>query len=72
MSVYSQVAATARPFLGPATDKFLERQCKYLKISPEDLKKEHLTELAWLSKNAASAIMDPTQADKLAKMIESA
>jgi hypothetical protein len=69
MSVYTDVCTTARPFLGPATDKFLERQCKYLKVEPAALTKEHLTQLAWLSKNAASAIMDAAQAEKLAQKI---
>jgi hypothetical protein len=70
MSVYSDVIATSKVFLGPATEKFFERQCRYLKVLPDALTKEHLKQLAWLSKNAASTIMDEAQAVKLGKLIE--
>ncbi len=62
MSVYNDVVALSKPFLGPATEKFLERQCRYLKVPPENLQKQHLQQLSWLSKNAASLIMDEAQA----------
>jgi hypothetical protein len=71
MSLYSNVVIASKPFLGPATEKFLERQCKYLKVEPNQLAKEHLEQLAWLSNNAARLIMYSVQADKLAEKIKS-
>jgi hypothetical protein len=70
MSVYTDVVAVSKVFLGPATEKFLERQCRYLKVTPDALTKADLKQLAWLSKNAASTIMDAAQAEKLSKKIE--
>ena len=69
MSVYTSVVAVSKVYLGPAAEKFLERQCKYLKVEPAALTKEHLKQLAWLSKNAAGAIMDAGQAEKLSTAI---
>jgi hypothetical protein len=71
MSVYSDVIAASRVFLGPATEKFIERQCRYLKVEPDALAKDHLKQLSWLAKNAAGAIMDEAQAARLAQKIES-
>ncbi len=70
MSVYSDVVAISKPFLGPATEKFLERQCRYLKVAPDALAKQHLKQLSWLSKNAASCIMSEAQASQLSAKIE--
>jgi hypothetical protein len=71
MSVYTNVFSVAQVYLGPATEKFLARQCKYLKVEPADLTREHLKQLAWFAKNGAAAIMDLAQAEKLAGKIES-
>jgi hypothetical protein len=72
MSLYNDVVTVSKVFLGPATEKFLERQCRYLKVAPEALTKADLKQLAWLSKNAASSIMDAAQAEKLGQKIEAA
>ncbi|HTZ57126.1 MAG TPA: hypothetical protein VMB49_03470 [Acidobacteriaceae bacterium] len=72
MSVYADVVNVSKAFLGPATEKFLERQCRYLKVNPDALTKADLKQLAWLSKNAAGSIMDAAQAEKLAQKIEAA
>jgi hypothetical protein len=72
MDVYQQVFEVARIYLGPATEKFIERQCRYMKIEMRALTKADLKQLAWLSKNAASTVMDPAQAEKLARSIEGA
>jgi hypothetical protein len=71
MSLHDDVIAVSKTFLGPATEKFMERQYKYLKTNAAGLTKAHLEQLAWLSNNAAKAIMDPAQADILAKKIQS-
>ncbi len=71
MSLYDQVINSSKAYLGPATEPFFARQMKYLKVEPAALQKEHLSQLAWLSKNAASAIMDETKAAALAKVISS-
>ena len=70
MSIYTEVIAISKVYLGPAAEKFIERQCLYLKVVPADLSKDNLKMLAWLSKNAAATIMDPVQAEKMAQTIE--
>lgn len=70
MSVYSDVVMKSKVFLGPASEKFIERQCRYMKVQPDALSKADLKMLAWLTKNAAGSIMDAGQAEKLSKMIE--
>ncbi len=69
MSIYSDVVGVSRVYLGPATEKFLERQCRFLKVAPDALTKADLTKLAWLCKNAAEVVMDAAQAEKLSKSI---
>lgn len=69
MSLYEQVVGVSKVYLGPATEKFLERQCKYLKTEPTKLATSHLEQLAWLSKNAAATLMDEGKAAELAAKI---
>ena len=69
MSLYDQVVGVSKFYLGPATEKFLERQCKYLKTEPAALAGKDMEQLAWLSKNAAALLMDPAKAAEMSAKI---
>jgi len=64
-----QVLAITRPYLGPATDKFMTRQCAHLKIDVPALEQSHLEELAKWVNVSGKLIMDPSKALELAKKI---
>lgn len=65
-----EIIAISKPYLGPATESFLVRQCKvHLQIELSDLAKSHLPELAkWVAESAA-LIMDGAKATELSKKI---
>jgi hypothetical protein len=56
-------------YLGPAAEKFLERQCKMLKTEPAKLEGTHMEQLAWLTKNAATLVMDEAKATEFSKKL---
>ena len=68
--VTNKVIALSKPYLGPATEAFLGRQCKmYLKIDMAALTSANLKQLAGCYETGGSAIMDPAKAAELAKKI---
>jgi hypothetical protein len=68
--VTNKVVAVSKPYLGPATEQFLTRQCKlFLKIDSAALTTAHLKELAGCFEVGGRAIMDPAKATELAKKI---
>ena len=71
MSALSEkVVALSKPFLGPATESFLSRQCKsHLKIELTDLSATHLKELAKWVELGAGLIMDTAKATDLSRKI---
>jgi hypothetical protein len=71
MSVLSEkIVVLSKPYLGPATESFLTRQCSvHLKIDLAAIAGSHLAELAKWVENAASLIMDAAKATELAKKI---
>lgn len=70
MTLYERVAALSKPYLGPATEQFIARQCKsHLKIDPANLTAAQLTDLAKWVDNSACLIMDKTKAAELAQKI---
>lgn len=71
MSVYDQVLVISKQYLGPAAEKFIQRQCKLIKAEPAALAVNHLEQLAWSSKNAAGLYMDESKAAELAQKIMS-
>jgi hypothetical protein len=45
--IYEQIASLGKPYLGPAAEKFIARQCfVYLNLAPKHLAKTHVAELA--------------------------
>ena len=70
MTLYQRVAEIGKPYLGPATEQFIARQCKsHLKIEATNLMSAQLGELAKWVENSAGLIMDKGKAAELAKKI---
>ncbi len=64
-----KVIALTKPYLGPATDAFLTRQCGHLKIELSQLTQAHLKDLApWIQRSGA-LVMDAGKAAELAKKL---
>jgi hypothetical protein len=65
-----KVITLSKPYLGPATESFLSRQCSvHLKIEIGTLGAGHLQDLAKWVENSGALIMDSTKATELAKKI---
>jgi hypothetical protein len=66
--MYEKALALCKPYLGPAAESFIARQCKsHLKIEPALLAASHLVELAkWMGIGAA-LVMDAAKAAELSK-----
>lgn len=71
MSVLSEKVVTlSKPYLGPATEGFLNRQCtSHLKMDMSGLATVHLRDLAKWVEVSAGLLMDQTKAAELAKKI---
>ena len=69
MSMYDDVLGVTKRFMGPAAERFIERQCKLMKTEPAKLAATDMEQLAWLTKNAAGVYMDVSRADEMAKQI---
>jgi hypothetical protein len=67
MSLYHGAAQT---YLGPAAEQFIARQCRaYLKIEPDALNKQHLTELTKWVEVGGMRFMDEAKSKELASKI---
>jgi len=67
MTTYEKVIATGKVYLGPATEAFVNRQCKWhLKKTPETLAAGDLAELAKWIEIGAGLVMDKGKATELA------
>jgi hypothetical protein len=72
MSVYQDVVNLAKPYLGPASEQFVARQCvTHLKIKPDDLAKAHLAELAKWIQVGSGLIMGEAKGAELARKVAS-
>jgi hypothetical protein len=68
--ITNKVLAVSKPYLGPATEQFLARQCKlFLRIDSAALTAGNLKDLAGCFETGARAIMEPAKATELAKKI---
>jgi hypothetical protein len=71
VSVYEEVVATGKMYLGPATEAFLNRQCKWhLKKQPAEMTRSDLPELAKWCEIGAGLVMDKAKATELANKIK--
>lgn len=65
-----KVVDISKPYLGPATESFLNRQCTaHLKVELSALSQSHLKDLAKWVEESAKLIMDPGKAAEVAKKI---
>ena len=70
MSVYTDVTTIAKPYLGPAADQFIAKQCQtYLNVAPAALTKAHLKDLAMWVDTAGRRFMDEAKCKELAGKI---
>ena len=70
MTLWEQIVGVGKPYLGPATETFLSRQCKsHLKIEGTAVTKAHLPDLAKWVENSGGLIMDPPKAAEMARKI---
>lgn len=68
--LYKQVLEKTRPYLADRSEVFLARQCNaHMSISPEQLTKEHLPELAKWVLVSASLMIKKELAEELKKNI---
>lgn len=71
MSALSEKVLTlSKPYLGPAAESFLARQCKgHLNCELENLTMGNLKDLASWVERSGALIMEPAKAAELAKKI---
>jgi hypothetical protein len=68
--ISEKVIVICKPYLGPATESFLNRQCTgHLSVGVSGLEKVHLPELAKWVEVSAKLIMDPAKAKEVAAKI---
>jgi hypothetical protein len=71
-AISDRVLSISKPYLGPAAESFLSRQCKsHLKTEIASLNAGQVKELAKWVELGAGLIMDPSKASELAKKIAS-
>ncbi len=69
-AVSDKVLAVSKPYLGPAAESFLARQCKgHLNIEMSTLSTANLKDLAKWVETGAALIMDAAKATELSKKI---
>jgi hypothetical protein len=68
--VTNKVLALSKPYLGPAAESFITKQCKaHLKIEAADLNSSHLKDLSsWIFISGAT-LMDRAKALELSKKV---
>jgi hypothetical protein len=65
-----KVIAASKPYLGPATESFIARQCQsHLKVDPATLTVINLKALSEWVERSGALVMDPAKATELAKKI---
>lgn len=69
-AISDQVLAIARPYLGPAAESFLSRQCKsHLKINFPEITRAQAKDLSKWVEIGAGLIMDGNKATELARKV---
>jgi hypothetical protein len=71
MTLYEEVVAVSKTYLGPATEQFIARQCKILKLEPRHLGSADLAPLAKWVEIGAGMVMDEKKAKELASRVKS-
>jgi hypothetical protein len=71
MALYDEVVSVSKTYLGPATEQFLARQCKILKLDARAITNKDLAALAKWVEIGAGMVMDPGKAKELALKVKS-
>ena len=72
MSLYDDIIEVARPFLGPATERFISRQITgHLRIAESQLTPEHLDELAKWCHVSGKLVISDERAQELSDKVKS-
>ncbi len=70
MSLYQDITSLTKPYLCPAAEQFIARQCQlFLKIQPEALSKQHLAELARCVEVGGVRFIEESKSKELAAKI---
>ena len=70
MSLYAQVVDVSKPYLGPAAERFISRQCTaHLKIEPTAIIRGDLANLSKWVRSSGALVMDERKATELAAKI---
>jgi hypothetical protein len=70
MSLYQEITTLSTPYLGPAAESFISKQCKlFLKIEPESLAKHHLKDLARWIEVGGVRFMDEARTKELSAKV---
>lgn len=71
-SIHREVVVATRPYLGPAAERFVERQIHFhLKKEPEELTKEDIPKLAeWIKVSIAILTEDKRMVDSFDNSIK--
>jgi hypothetical protein len=70
VSLYEQVVGISKPYLGPAAEQFVARQCKLLRIEAPALANDNLLALAKWMEVGAKLVMDEAKAKELASKVK--
>jgi len=70
MSLYERVVQASKPYLGPATEQFIARQCKLLRVDAAALANDNLAALAKWMEVGAKMVMDAGKAQELASKVK--
>jgi hypothetical protein len=71
VSVYEEVVAASKVYLGPAAEAFLNRQCKWhLKKLPAEMTRSDLAELAKWCEIGGGLVMDKAKATEFANKVK--
>lgn len=71
MSLYDNVLNVARPYLGPATEKFISRQIdQHLNTVAQNIATQQLEELANWCLISGKLVMDESKAQELSQKVK--
>ena len=72
MPLYNDVIEVARPYLGPAAEKFVSRQIStHLDVAADQLGNQHLEELSKWCFNSGKLVMAEAKAQEFSQKVKS-
>ena len=72
MALYNDVINLARPYLGPAAEKFVSRQVSaHLNVKSDQIARQHMEELSKWCLISGKLVMDDAKAQEFSQKIKS-